>query len=163
MSTQQDIPPTSTSTPEYRAFRQCYEALILTVKLQPGEFCDSLFAKGYIPEAVRDYTRSESNVDKKKAQTLVDSVIDQIKHDSSVFYGFIKILRSRCLDKLAETLEQYCVGCKAEDEQHCESRTEDKQSNTKDASPSDECDRGTSGLCAGEKDGNVLNSYSIYW
>ena len=156
MSTQQDIPSTSTSTPEYRAFQQCYETLILTIKLQPGAFCDSLFAKGYIPETVRDYTRNESNVDKKKAEKLVDSVIDQIKHDSSLFYGFIKILKSRCLDKLAERLEQCCVGCKAEDKQQCESCTEDKQSDTKDASPSDDRDRGTSGSCAGEKDGNVL-------
>ena len=84
---------TSTYTPEYRAFQQCYETLILTVKLQPGAFCDSLFAKGYIPEAVRDYTRNESNMEEKKAERLVDSVIDQIKHDPSVFFGFIDILK----------------------------------------------------------------------
>ena len=113
MSTRQATP--STSTPEYRAFQQCYETLILTIKLQPGAFCDSLFAKRYIPEAVRDYTRNEANVDEKKAEKLVDSVIDQIKHDSSVFYGFIEILQSHSLDKLAERLKQCCEDCKRYD------------------------------------------------
>ena len=107
MSTQPSTGP-STSTPEYLAFQECYETLILTVKLQPGAFCDSLFARRYIPEAVRDYTRNESNLAEMKAEKLCDSVIDQIKHDPSVFYGFIEILKSRFIDKIADKLHQCC-------------------------------------------------------
>ena len=111
MSTQQSTDP-STSTPEYLAFQEFYETLILTIKLQPGAFCDSLFARRYIPEAVRDYTRNESNLAEMKAEKLVDSVIDQIKHDPSMFYGFIEILKSRSIDKIADKLEEYCCKCK---------------------------------------------------
>ena len=106
-SVQQATP--STSTPEYLAFQQCYEFLVLHIELHPNDFCDSLFAKGYIPEAVREYIRNESNVNKKKAEKLVDSVADQIKHDPSVFHGFIEILvESHSLCKLAGRLQQYC-------------------------------------------------------
>ena len=106
----------STSTPEYIAFQQCYEALVLHIKLQPGAFCDSLFARRYISESVRDYTRNESNLDQKKAEKLIDSVIDGIKYDSNVFHGFIKILKTHCLDKLAERLQQYYEDYKSEGE-----------------------------------------------
>ena len=111
---QQNTAAPSTSTPEYLAFQEyyVYETLILTIKLQPGAFCDSLFARRYIPEAVRDYTRNEANLDHKKAEKLCDSVIDQIKHDPSVFYGFIEILKSRSIDKLTDKLEQCCCDCK---------------------------------------------------
>ena len=111
MSTQQGTP--STYSPEYRAFQHFYETLILTVKLQPGAFCDSLFARGYIPEAVRDYTRNESNVDEKKAEKLVDSVIDQIKHNSVVFHGFTEILRNRSITHLQRGYKssvRTCIG-----------------------------------------------------
>ena len=154
MSTQQSTGP-STPTPEYLAFQECYETLILTVKLQPGAFCDSLFARRYIPEAVRDYTRNESNLAEMKAEKLCDSVIDQIKHDPSVFYGFIEILKCRCIDKIADKLEQCCCECKKECEQQIhKSFDEDKEINlNKDASG----EYKTSSLVAGDSDSSTLH------
>ena len=86
-----------TSTPEYLSFRECYETLVLTIKLQSGAFCDSLFAKGYITAFDRDYTRNDFVLEEKKAEKLVDTVIDQIKQNPSVFHGFVQILQNRSL------------------------------------------------------------------
>ena len=144
MSTQQSTGP-STSTPEYLAFQECYETLILTIKLQPGAFCDSLFARRYIPEAVRDYTRNESNVDHKKAEKLCDSVIDQIKYDPSVFYGFIEILKSHSIDKITDKLHQCCCDHKAASECQLKTSSGDKESTNNSSSNHKASDVGAGG------------------
>ena len=107
-----DIGHSSSNTPEYQAFLTCFETLILTIKLQPNRFCDSLFAKGYIQETARDYTRNISFLDMEKAEKLLDAVIDQIKHDCSVFYGFIDILESLGKTEVAKMLKQEIDHCR---------------------------------------------------
>ncbi len=87
-------PPTSES-PEYQAFRECYDLLVNNVTVQIGEICNSLFAEGYITETVRDYTRTDGIQNLKKAQQLVDSVSDGIKTNPNIFYGFIAILEAK--------------------------------------------------------------------
>ena len=144
MSTQQSTGH-STSTPKYLAFQECYETLILTIKLQPDTFCDSLFARRYIPEAVRDYTRNESNLDHKKAEKLCDSVIDQIKHDPTVFYGFIEILKSHSIDKIADRLHQCCCDHKAASECQLKSSSGDKENTNNSSSNHKTSDAGTGG------------------
>ena len=79
-------------SPEYKAFKKCYNVIVNNVKQQVGEICDSLYAKGYLTETVRDYTRTDGIPDLKKAQKLVDSVSDAIKLNPNVFHGFIAIL-----------------------------------------------------------------------
>ena len=148
MSTQQSTGP-STSTPEYLAFQECYETLILTIKLQPGAFCDSLFARRYIPEAVRDYTRNESNLAQMKAEKLCDSVIDQIKHDPSVFYGFIEILKSRSIDKIADKLHQCCCNRITASEHQLNSPSGGKERTNNSSSDHKASDAGT-----GDNDSN---------
>ena len=84
----------STSTPEYLTLRKSYRVLITHIKTQPGSICDALFEKGYIPPGVRDSTRNRSILNEEKAQTLVDTIIDRVAFDASVYHGFVDILKS---------------------------------------------------------------------
>ena len=94
------------TTPEYLAFRKCYENVIATVKEQPGAICDALFAKGYVPSSVRDFTRNMSILDEVKAQKLVDTMIDRIEHDPNVFHGFVNILEGPSTDDIVRLLQE---------------------------------------------------------
>ena len=82
------------STPEYLTLRKTYRVLITHIKTQPGNICDALFESGYIPSAVRDLTRNRSILNEEKAQKLVDTIIDRVAIDTSVYHGFIDILKS---------------------------------------------------------------------
>ena len=94
------------TTPEYLAFRKCYENVIGTVKEQPGAICDALFAKGYVPTSVRDFTRNMSILDEVKAQKLVDTMIDRIGKDPNVFHGFVDILKGPSTDDIVTLLQE---------------------------------------------------------
>ena len=101
------VSTTTVATPEYLAFRECYEQVIKVAKLDPGLLCDALFARGYITESVRDYTRTDSIQDEKKARKLVDNVIDHIRDDPNVFHEFVNILEShRHYDNLKKRLAE---------------------------------------------------------
>ncbi len=84
----------SDSTPEYLTLRRSYLAVITHVKEQPGTICDSLFEKGYISTTVHVFVRSRAHSDEEKAQKLIDTVLDKVKHDRSVYYGFLEILKT---------------------------------------------------------------------
>ena len=108
----------SNTTPEYVAFRHCYEKLISTVSAQPDAFCNILFSKGYIPESVRNFTRNRSILDEEKAGKLIDTVIDRIKVSPSVFYGFMEVLKTPSTDHMAQTL-QHCFDNECERLKQC--------------------------------------------
>ena len=80
------------STPEYLTLRKSYTKLVMHIKTQPGDICDALFEKGFIPPTVRDFVRSRSVLDDEKAQRLVDTVIDRVEQDSCVYNSFMSIL-----------------------------------------------------------------------
>ncbi len=84
----------SDSTPEYLTLRGSYKAVITHVKEQTGTICDSLFEKGYISTTVRDFVRSIAHSDEEKAEKLIDTVVDKVKHDRSVYCGFLEILKT---------------------------------------------------------------------
>ena len=94
------------TTPEYLAFRKCYENVIATVKEQPGAICDALYAKGYVHTSVRDFTRNMSILDEVKAQKLVDTIIDRIEHDPNVFHGFVDIIKGPSTDDIVRILQE---------------------------------------------------------
>ncbi len=94
------------TTPEYLAFQKYYENVIGTVKEQPGAICDALFAKGYVPTSVRDFTRNMSILDEVKAQKLVDTMIDRIGKDPNVFHGFVDILKGPSTDDIVTLLQK---------------------------------------------------------
>ncbi len=94
------------TTPEYLAFRKCYENVIGTVKEQPGAICDALFAKGYVPTSVRDFTRNMSILDEVKAQKLVDTIIGRIYDNPNVFHGFVDILKGPSTDDIVTLLQE---------------------------------------------------------
>ena len=97
----------SDTTPEYVAFRKCYPELISAVSAQADTFCNALFAKGYISESVRNFTRNRAFLDDEKAGKLLDTVIDRIKLNPSVFHGFLEILKAPSTDDIAETLQHH--------------------------------------------------------
>ena len=97
----------STNSPEYVAFRKCYEELVTAISTQVGTFCDALFAKGFISESVRDFTRNRSVLDGEKAEKLVDTVIDRIKFNPKLLSCFIEIVRGPSTDEIADKLQHY--------------------------------------------------------
>ncbi|XP_064387413.1 CARD- and ANK-domain containing inflammasome adapter protein-like isoform X1 [Halichondria panicea] len=130
-----------TSAPEYKAFRECYGVLVNTVKQQVGETCDSLYAKSYIPETVRDYTRTDGIPDLKKAQKLVDFVSDAIKTNSNVLRGFIAILKLEgpFNDDIVKKLEEsYRKACEHKSFQSSEKSSDVHQADDGDVSSGDE-------------------------
>ena len=93
-------------TPEYLAFQKCYQVLVTTIKTESGAFCDALFARGYISESVRDFARNRFISEEEKAQKFVDTLIDRIKVDVSVFHGFIEIIKRPSMNSVVEILQQ---------------------------------------------------------
>ena len=83
----------STSTPQYLTLRKSYRLLVTYITAQTGEFCDSLFEGGYISSSVRNYVRTDALPEDKKAQKLMDTLIDKVESDVSVYYGFMEILK----------------------------------------------------------------------
>ena len=96
------------STPEYLTLRKSYRAMVTHFKAQTGGICDALFEKGYIPSSARDYVRTDMIPDERKAEKLVDTLVDKIEQDSSVYSGFINILQSEgpSADSLIVLLEE---------------------------------------------------------
>ena len=96
------------STPEYLAFRKCYRSVMTHISPQTGDICGALFEKGYIPPSVRIYATTDAIPNDKKAQTLVDTIIDKVEVDPSVFHGFMDILKSEgpWADSIVEQLEE---------------------------------------------------------
>ena len=88
------VAQSSTSTPQYLTLRKSYRLLVTHITAQTGEFCNSLFEGGYISSSVRNYVRIDALSEDKKAQKLMDTVIDKVESDVSVYYGFIDILKS---------------------------------------------------------------------
>ena len=81
-------------------------SIVTTIKNEPGAFCDALFARGFISESVRDFARNRFISDEEKAQKFVDTLIDRIKVDVSVFHGFIEIVKRPSTSNIVEMLQQ---------------------------------------------------------
>ena len=96
------------STPEYLALRKWYRSVMTHISSQTGDICGALFEKGYIPPSVRTYVTTDAIPNDKKAQMLVDTVIDKVGVDPSVFHGFMSILKSEgpWADSIVEQLEE---------------------------------------------------------
>ena len=95
-------------TPEYVALRKSYRSVLTHITSQTGYFCGALFEKGYIPPTVRTYATTDAIPNDKKAQALLDTVIDKVELDPSVFQGFLSILKSEgpSADAIIEQLEE---------------------------------------------------------
>ena len=114
--------PISTTTPEYVALRECYENIIAVVTSDPDALYDALFSKGCLTESVRNYIRTDSLPNDKKARRLIDHVIDQIRLDTNAFQKFIEALKHPYYNNVKKKLiERY--------------QTETKKQCSKDSSP----------------------------
>ena len=95
------------STPEYLTLRKSYQSVVTHITPQTGDICGALFEKGYIPSSVRNYATTDAIPNYKKAQELVNTVVDKVELDPSVYHGFISILKSEgpWADMIVEQLE----------------------------------------------------------
>ena len=95
-------------TPEYLALRKSYRSVLIHITPQTGDVCGALFEKGYIPPTVRNYRATDAIPNDKKAQALLDTVIDKVELDPSVYHGFMDILKSegQSADTIVEQLEE---------------------------------------------------------
>ena len=97
----------STTTPEYSTFKKCYGEIVHYMKQELGSICDKCFSNGYIPQSVRNFSRNSSRPEEERAQKVADSLLSQIEYDTSVYYGFCKIVKqyNPWTQKLTKILE----------------------------------------------------------
>ena len=102
----------STTTPEYSTFKKCYGEIVHYMKQELGSICDKCFANGYIPQSVRNFSRNSSRPEEERAQKVADSLLSQIEYDTSVYYGFCKIVKqyNPWTQKLTKILEDTLYG-----------------------------------------------------
>ena len=95
-------------TPEYLALRKSYRNVLAHITPQTGDVCGALFEKGYIPPNVRTYATTDAIPNDRKAQALLDTVIDKVELDPSVYHGFMELLKSEgpSADTIVEQLEE---------------------------------------------------------
>ena len=95
-------------TPEYLALRKSYRNVLSHITPQTGDICGALFEIGYIPPTVRTYATTDAIPNDRKAQALLDTVIDKVELDPSVFHIFVSILKSEgpSADIIVEQLEE---------------------------------------------------------
>ena len=93
---------------EYLTIRKSYRRLVSYFSQETEEICDALFEKGYITPPVRDYVRIETIQPRQKARKLADALIDMVGQKSSVFYGFLGILKNEgpSTDNIVQQLEE---------------------------------------------------------
>ena len=114
------------SSPEYSTLRRSFRNLIIHVKAQAGDICDALFEYGFIPPDVKGYVRTDSIPDETKARKLIDTLLDKVRENPSVYYGFIDILKSEgpSADTVVEQLEncfekeKVCFDCSSSEGSH---------------------------------------------
>ena len=95
-------------TSEYLALRKSYRSVLTHITSQTGDICGALFEIGYIPPNVRTYATTDGIPSDQKAQRLLDTVIDKVELDPSVYHGFMSILKSEgpSADIIVEQLDE---------------------------------------------------------
>ena len=81
-------------SPELDSLNNCYPTLISCIQLAPNEIAAHLRPLELLPQRVLVSLRSSHKNDDEKAKDIVDAVLFQVKKDSSVYYSFIKALKS---------------------------------------------------------------------
>ena len=130
-------------TPEYLALRKSYRNVLAHITPQTGDVCGALFEKGYIPPNVRTYATTDAIPNDRKAQALLDTVIDKVEVDPSVYHGFMDILKSEgpSADTIVEQLEeafkaeQACAVCDNSSEDSSHSLPESSRTNVPKPKP----------------------------
>ncbi len=98
----------STSTPEYKTFQQNILRITLHVQEQNAFIRLPLFAKGYIHDSLLDVNPYGTLTRQQHASNLVISLLRRIECNTSVFHGFIEILKSEgpSGNEIAQVLQQ---------------------------------------------------------
>ena len=81
-------------SPELDSLNKCYPTLISCIQLAPNDIAAHLRPLGLLPQRVLVSLKNSQKNDDEKAQEVVDAVLFQVKKDSSVFYSFIRALKS---------------------------------------------------------------------
>ena len=95
-------------TPEYLTLRKSYRMVSIHITPQTGDICGALFEKGYIPSEVKYKATTDGIPIDRKAQILLDTVVDKVELDPSVYHGFMDILKSEgpSADTIVKQLEE---------------------------------------------------------
>ena len=104
------LPPSTagTSTSEYLALQKSYCAMVAHVRAGPQDICDALFEKGLVPSSLCHYVHTLAIPNEDKVRKLIDTLIDKVESDPSVYHGFLSILKNKgpWADSIVEQLEE---------------------------------------------------------
>ena len=73
---------------------QNYPELVSLITLSPIDVAIQLKRGGIFPSTVWTFITSPLNSDKDKAIKIVDTVLEQVKHNSQIFFTFISALKA---------------------------------------------------------------------
>ena len=99
MATPNPVSSTSSTSveesPEYTTMRECHVVLVDLLKPAIASLGNALFARGLIPQDVKENLRMNSITPADKASEVVDCLTDQVKHNKSAYHKFVSILREQ--------------------------------------------------------------------
>ena len=75
--------------------RECHVVLVELLKPAIASLGDVLFARGLIPQDIKENLRMSSITQADKAREVVDCVTGQVKHNKSVYHKFESIIREQ--------------------------------------------------------------------
>ena len=82
------------ASPEYKTLSKCYDDLLSTLQLSPGDIACCSAMRQIIPPGVLDYVKNPYHDDSDKAQRLLDSVLKQVKIHSQYYHLFTSALEA---------------------------------------------------------------------
>ena len=99
MATPSPVSSTSSTSveesPEYTTMRECHVVLVDLLKPAIASLGNVLFARGFIPQDVKENLRMNFITPANKASEVVDCVTSQVKHNKSAYHKFVSILREQ--------------------------------------------------------------------
>ena len=82
-------------SPYEAAIRRIYPDLVSSIEQSPVDVALQLMPAGIFPPAVWTFiSNSQKSPDKEKAIKIVETVLEQLKHNSQVFFTFISALEA---------------------------------------------------------------------
>ena len=82
-------------SPEYTTMRECHVVLVDLLKPATASLGDVLFARGLIPQDVKENLKMKYVTPADKAREVVDCVTCHVKHSKSAYHKFVSILREQ--------------------------------------------------------------------
>lgn len=92
------LPASIKETPEYTTMRECQMILVDLLSPSINSVVDALFAKGMIPQDVKDEVQLNSmKISTAKTREVISVLTTRIKYHPSVFHEFVSLLKHQDL------------------------------------------------------------------